>query len=441
MMSPMVRWLVSALLLEIAGCASGRAGGEDAGSSITADATDHADASDGALPDAEQPGPCMSSGCFQRPIALGEKFGCAIRSNQKVACWGDGQWGALGDGAETDNAVPAEIELLSNVVQVTAGYKHACALLDDSTVWCWGYNTFNQLGDGNTTGPEACDDGGGTSMVRCSKSPVRVAGLPASVVQVEAGKFYTCALTRAGAMYCWGSPQDGVLGNGMTTGQFASATLSTIANAGGSIAMLAPGNRHNCVLLAAGTDRIRCWGYQGNGRLGNGASTAAVVTTPQTVVLANVGFVSSGDDQSCAVLTNGAVHCWGDNAQYELGNNSTSDSSTPVAVSNAAATDRVSVEIGDSLGHVCTATTSGATQCWGSNGSGECGPSGNPVTTATTVAGVSNVTHIATGIYASCAYLTDGSVRCWGMKSQCQMGNNDCGAGTQPTPVQVSNFP
>jgi alpha-tubulin suppressor-like RCC1 family protein len=433
-------------LIAAAGCSQGSAVATEVDGAVVGDGGE-VDAGPVTMrPDASVPTtPCDSDerGCFDRPIALGEMFACGIRGNQRVACWGSGQWGALGLGAETDHSEPVEISSLSGVVQVTAGYKHACALLATGQVRCWGYNSFNQLGTGSETGPDTCDDGGTTSSVRCSKVPVPVEGLPAEIVQVEAGKFYTCALSAAGEMYCWGSPQDGVLGNGMTTGPFSAPVAATLANDEGTIDMLAPGARHNCVLLASGTDRVRCWGFQGNGRLGNGSLVSEVVVTPQTVVQPNVGFLSSGEAQSCVVLTNGAVRCWGSNANHELGNDTTESSSAPTDVLDAASAIRVSVEIGDSLGHVVAATAAGGAQCWGRNLSGECGlaTATDPVTRATDVAGLTGVAHVGTGTYHSCAMLTDGAVRCWGMRTRCQMGDGDCGPGTQSTLVTVSNFP
>jgi alpha-tubulin suppressor-like RCC1 family protein len=442
------------LALLLAGCATtvgdepdgGWPGGDGGGDGDGAPGDGTGGDLDGSAGDADPPGdPCGGGGtdaCFHRPIALGEMFACAIRGNGRVACWGDGRWGALGTGSEADNPTPIELLSLADVAQVTAGAKHACALLESSEVWCWGYNTFNQLGTGSPDGPDTCNDGGATSSVRCSRVPVKVAGLPGDVVQVEAGKYYTCALSASGKMYCWGSAQDGVLGNGETTGPFPGAVESTVANGAGAIEMLAPGNRHNCVLLRAGTDRVRCWGWQGNGRVGNGSFDSAAVLTPQTVTQADVVFLSSGEDQSCLVTAGGTVRCWGENGQYELGNGTTTASSTPTDVVNQVSTRVVSVEIGDSLGHVCTATTAGGAQCWGSNSSGECGDGTTSARmTAVNVSGLTGVVHIGTGIYHSCSFHADGTVRCWGMRSQCQMGDGNCTAGTEPTPVQVSNFP
>jgi alpha-tubulin suppressor-like RCC1 family protein len=76
-----------------------------------------------------------------------------------------------------------------------------------------------------------------------------------------------------------------------------------------------------------------------------------------------------GLSDTCAVLGDGTVHCWGWNRYGELGNGSTTDSSIPVAVPGI--TDAVGVA--DGAHHTCAVLSGGAVQCWGWNSMGELG--------------------------------------------------------------------
>ena len=85
-------------------------------------------------------------------IALGFRHACARRTDGTVACWGDNQYGQLGDGmAPTDAPVPVEVSGLTGAVAIGAGNDHTCAFLDDGTATCWGRNHQGQLGDGTMT--------------------------------------------------------------------------------------------------------------------------------------------------------------------------------------------------------------------------------------------------------------------------------------------------
>ena len=83
------------------------------------------------------------------------------------------------------------------------------------------------------------------------------------------------------------------------------------------------------------TGSVKCFGYNAYGELGNGSTTSS--STPVNVMnggvpLSAVSIVKAGYFHSCALLTSGGVRCWGDNGFGELGNNSTNNSNTPVSV-------------------------------------------------------------------------------------------------------------
>jgi alpha-tubulin suppressor-like RCC1 family protein len=87
--------------------------------------------------------------------------------------------------------------------------------------------------------------------------------------------------------------------------------------------------------------------------------------------------IATGYQHTCALLAGGSVDCWGGNFNGQLGNGTTTDSSTPVAVAGvglaASAATITAISAGGLIGYTCAATTDGAAWCWGGNGSGQLG--------------------------------------------------------------------
>jgi alpha-tubulin suppressor-like RCC1 family protein len=81
-------------------------------------------------------------------ITAGENQTCALLGHCRLRCWGDNQFGQLGDGSDVNSSLPRIVHNLARSQQVTAGGSHTCALLAVGTVECWGYGFFGQLGDG-----------------------------------------------------------------------------------------------------------------------------------------------------------------------------------------------------------------------------------------------------------------------------------------------------
>jgi alpha-tubulin suppressor-like RCC1 family protein len=94
--------------------------------------------------------------------------------------------------------------------QLSAGLEHTCGVSEEARLWCWGSNTFGQLGAGLGAGAAA------------SAVPVEVAlagGAPVAWAAASAGAYHTCALTTAGAAFCWGANAYGQLGTGAASAE------------------------------------------------------------------------------------------------------------------------------------------------------------------------------------------------------------------------------
>jgi alpha-tubulin suppressor-like RCC1 family protein len=305
----------------------------------------------------------------------------------------------------------------SPVTQVATGDFHTCALTTEGAVQCWGNNGDGQLGNNSLTN---------------SPVPVTVTGLASGVVAITAGAFHTCALTMTGEMKCWGYNNYGALGNNTTTNSAVPVVVTGLAS---SVAAIAAGEQHTCALTTAGS--VQCWGYNGSGQLGNNTTVSSSVPVTVTGLATGVTAVTAGANHACARVAANAAKCWGANNFGQLGNNSLTNSTVPVAVSGLAS--GVTAIASGSV-HTCAVDMVGALQCWGYNGSGQLGnnttvSSSVPVTVTGLATGVTAVT---AGQLHTCALTMAGAMKCWGYNYYGQLGNNS--TTDSPVPVATTNL-
>jgi alpha-tubulin suppressor-like RCC1 family protein len=262
-----------------------------------------------------------------------------------------------------------------------------------------------------------------------SHVPVDVAGLSSGVQAISAGEGHTCALTTGGGVECWGFNDDGRLGDGSTTNSAIPVAVTGLSSGVQAIAM---GGFHSCALTAEGA--VRCWGSNGNGQLGDGSKIESHVPVDVTGLTSAIQAISAGEYQTCALTTAGAVLCWGGNEFGALGNNDLGDSAVPVAVSGLAS----GVEaIATGFHHTCAVTHGGAAKCWGLNADGQLGDDSTVESLVPVdVAGLaSSARAISAGEYHTCALTTPGSVECWGNGSFDQLGTNSTHGSLVPVDV------
>ena len=243
--------------------------------------------------------------------------------------------------------------------------------------------------------------------------------------RVEIDDAHGCAVKPDGRVACWGYNGDGRLGDGTTTERWAPGHTSPFPN----VTLVGTGDAHSCAVLSNG--QVMCWGNNGNGRLGDG-TTAGRITPVPVSGLNDAVSVSLGRNYTCALRTGGQVMCWGDGSDGRLGNNSILDRETPDAVSGVS--DALQVSVGED--HACALRNNGQIACWGNNDNGKLGDNTTSNrTTPVTVMGITDAIQVSAGEEHTCAVRANGSVMCWGDNGSGRLGDNTI--TERRTPVTV----
>lgn len=355
-------------------------------------------------------------------VVAGRTHTCALGVDGRVLCWGANGSGQLGDGSFSARRTAVPVSGLAGltVTALVAGGDHTCVAFGGG-VRCWGRNNVGQLGDGSTT---------------TRNQPVAVQGLAGlNIIGLAAGHSHTCAVASNGSLRCWGWNGWGQLGDGGTADQHVAVL---VALPGLTVTAVAAGYGHSCALLNTGG--LRCWGMNNSGQLGDGSNSQS--STPVTVsgmsgLVANA--IAAGSMHGCAAFADGRVRCWGANTEGQLGDGSTSNRNAPVEASGLMGVTPVQVTAGEA--HTCTRLSNGQLRCWGLNDQGRLGD-GTTLRrlSATAVVGLDGqvVTTVAAGMRHTCARLQDSGLRCWGDNGQGQVG--DGSVAERDHPVRVAGL-
>jgi alpha-tubulin suppressor-like RCC1 family protein len=284
-----------------------------------------------------------------RQIAAGNQHTCAVTTDFRAYCWGQGADGELGNGTVTDRSTPVPVVGGHHFRQVDAGQYHTCGVsYPGNRAFCWGYNGSFALGDGTSTG---------------RSSPVAVSG-GHQFRQVDAGFFHSCGVTTTNRAFCWGYNQYGQIGD--STRAFYRPTPTEVAGAH-PFRQISAGNDVTCGVTTFA--RAWCWGNGKQGELGNGQ--AYLSFWPRNVA-GGLAFtrVTAGFSHVCGETTVKRAYCWGVNASGQLGDGTTVlQRFKPVAVAGGLGFYQVSA----GGFHTCGKTGSSVAYCWGTNFNGELG--------------------------------------------------------------------
>lgn len=367
---------------------------------------------------------------------------CVITKTGELACWGDDLTGAIGDGG-TDleaktNPTPV-LRASRSIVDISAASSHACAVDSNGAAFCWGSDTWGQLGNGDEAETEQI-------------SPVPVTdldGIAAKAIAIQSHGAASCAILDTGAMKCWGSDNYGQLGDG-DDGQALESTPVDVMGLDGSkekVVGLTGGNGFTCALLHTG--EARCWGRDANSELGDGADDNADEFSPVTVKSIDgresiAVALAGGQSHACATLSTGAVVCWGENGDGQLGDGkrfTDAHSPSPTATLDGVSASAVSLACGNY--HCCAADSTGRAYCWGNDTSGQVGDGDDgqgDEDEPRQVVGISNAVSVGAGQDSSFALLANGSALSWGRDNFGSAGDGPADQANKYMPVSVDYF-
>jgi alpha-tubulin suppressor-like RCC1 family protein len=142
----------------------------------------------------------VAGGLTFRQVSVGLKAptSCGLTTDDLAYCWGNNQFGDIGDGTLNYESHPVPVSGGLHFRNLSPGGGHTCGVTTGHVAYCWGDNEQTELGDG-------------TDSDRLTPTPV-TGGLSFRVVAV--GFFHTCGIATDDRAYCWGNNQDGQLGNG-----------------------------------------------------------------------------------------------------------------------------------------------------------------------------------------------------------------------------------
>jgi alpha-tubulin suppressor-like RCC1 family protein len=287
-------------------------------------------------------------------IVHGFDHTCGIGAAGEVYCWGNNDFGQLGDGTRRARVKPTLVGgSLPPIARLSTAGFHTCALSSDDPPlsFCWGWNTWGQLGTGD-------------NLDRDVPTPITIAD---GVIHQGVGVGYTCAVLATGALYCWGLNSDGQLGRNPT--MFPTVNTPTVVMGAPLLERIYPSDRHTCG-RTLGAKKLTCWGNNDSGQLGDGTTTSrfAAQEVPE---ISKVAVAYPGMRHTCVLEDTGNTEqplwCWGANEYGQL--------SLPVSEAVVAPTQLNTTTThmaGKASEHICYGTAE-AFGCVGLNDSGQLG--------------------------------------------------------------------
>lgn len=392
-------------------------------------------------------------------VSLGSGFGyhhaCGILSNGDLKCWGANSFGQLGidrssnvGDESSDMGTGLQYADLGSVsvVSVQGGDSHTCALISDGRVKCWGANRYGTLGQGDTRRRD------GRASLMGNNLPFVNLGTGRTAVQLSVGSNHACAVLDNGAIKCWGHNGRGQLGLGDTSdrgddpNEMGDSLPAVALGAGLTAVAVSAGYWHTCALLTDAS--VKCWGYNWFGQLGIGSNQDtgdasgelgdALPRVPLGTGRSALA-VYAGLYNSCAILDNGSVKCWGANGFGQLGQGDTTvRGNLPNQMGDALpaislGTGRTASALSMGQQHTCALLDNRTLKCWGNNAFGKLGygdtnhRGDNPGEMGDALSVVSlgsgkSVVDVASGWYHSCAVLNDSTLKCWGRGTGGELG-------------------
>lgn len=343
--------------------------------------------------------------------AVGGQHTCALLEDHSVVCFGDNTYGTLATGDTAAVSLLRRVVVpLANVESISSGYNFSCAVTMAGELWCWGYDWGVILSSEDFT-----------------TTPVRIT-LPGPVRQVVNGYSDTCVLLDSGEVWCAGYYYHGAPADPSDLGFVHMPGVdNTVQIAGSYLAV--------CARLDTG--RVKCWGNDDTGQLGDGRTMVGEMSNPVDVVgIDDAVDVSMGDTHGCAVRADASLWCWGSGGTV-IHQMTVPEEGGVLPHEIMLPFDGVA-RVEASWGRSCVLATDGQLWCWGTNylGATGTGSTADSVDVPSRVVGLSRVEHLPRlGFGAGGCAVQDGYAVCWGPNSWGEVGDGT--TSPHPSPVLV----
>jgi alpha-tubulin suppressor-like RCC1 family protein len=344
----------------------------------------------------------------------------AVTKDGRIWSWGANSDGILGDGTTVAKSSPVllpKVMGMKRIIKVETGENFTLALDESGCLWGWGSNNYNVLSSTATTRFLA---------------PIKL-GFKTPISDFSCGSTHVIATDREGKIWVWGYNNYGQLGLGHTNTVVAPTELSRPTGMSEVIAVEA--STYSCYAVDS-TGKVWSWGYNSNGRLGDGTITSrsTPVAVSLTTGMPTIRSISSTDGHVLALGNDGTLWSWGYNGFGQLGNGNSSSSYVPVFVSSGFS---LGTKIAAGAYHSLLISQTGQVWSWGRNGNGQLG--NGTITNSYTPVLCSAVTDwnslifISAGKYHSLALKSDGSLWSWGYNNYGQLGHGNTSSLMVPT--------
>ncbi|HEY7394655.1 MAG TPA: hypothetical protein VH559_07420 [Gemmatimonadaceae bacterium] len=330
------------------------------------------------------------------------------------------------------DANPVVVQLAFSQVTVGGGpafsspitqARHTCALTTMGAGYCWGGSIWGAMGIA-------------TNDATASVVEPQLIATNLLFKDIDAGNIHTCAVTVAGAAYCWGSDLNGRLGDGDAV---MGTKATPFAVSGGlHFVSISAGDKHTCGVTSSGpgvfSGPAYCWGSNSSGQLGDGTFAAHTMPTLVSGGLTFIAISASTGEHTCGITTDFLTYCWGLNLDGQLGDGGTATHNVPTLVQDAATHLFRSISTGRF--HTCAVRADNATYCWGANTSQQLGDGNTAQTDRTSPSLVtSTTTAVSAGWLHTCG-IRGGTALCWGANDGGQLG--DGGTTERNAPAAIS---
>jgi alpha-tubulin suppressor-like RCC1 family protein len=255
----------------------------------------------------------FAGGTNWKQVNVGSTHTAAIKTDGTLWVWGSGYNSQLGINIALAKSTPVTTFAGgTNWKQVSCGDGHTAAIKTDGTLWLWGGGTSGRLGN---------------ATINPASTPVTTFAGGTNWKQVSCGDFHTAAIKTDGTLWIWGNGGSR-LGNGTNDTINRSTPVTTFAG-GTNWKQVSAAFIHTAAIKTDGT--LWTWGAGNDGLLGNGVTTGSI-STPVTTFAGGTNWkqVICGEDHNVAIKTDGTLWTWGDGLSGRLGNAAGTDRSTPV---------------------------------------------------------------------------------------------------------------